>query len=107
MPTGAERAGLRVKINTVPVRGYNNNGDMADLARLTLDRPWQVRFIEMMPLGGIAQFQQTNVITETEIRQHIENTLGPLVPENDGKLDGEARVSGCRTRKAQSVSSVP
>lgn len=88
----AERAGLRVKINAVPVRCYNHNGDMADLARLTLERPWQVRFIEMMPLGGIAKFQQTNVITEPEIRQHIENTMGPLAPENDGQLDGEARV---------------
>jgi cyclic pyranopterin phosphate synthase len=88
----AERAGLRVKINAVPVRGFHNNGDLADLARLTLERPWQVRFIEMMPLGGIARFQQDNVITETEIRQHIEQTLGPLALENNGQLDGEARV---------------
>lgn len=95
----AEHAGLRVKINAVPVRGYNNNGDMADLARLTLDRPWQIRFIEMMPLGGIAKFQQANVITETEIRQHIENTLGPLAPENDGQLDGEARVYRLKNAK--------
>jgi cyclic pyranopterin phosphate synthase len=88
----AERAGLRVKINAVPVRGYNDNSDAADLARLTLDRDWQVRFIEMMPLGSIAQFQQANAITEPALRQHIELTLGPLVPENDGQLDGEARV---------------
>jgi len=88
----AERAGLRIKINAVPVHGFNDNGDAAELARLTLDRPWQVRFIEMMPLGGIAKFQQDNVITETEIREHIEQTLGSLAPENDGQLDGEARV---------------
>jgi cyclic pyranopterin phosphate synthase len=88
----AERAGLRIKINAVPVHGFNDNGDAAELARLTLDRPWQVRFIEMMPLGGIAKFQQDNVITETEIREHIEQTLGSLAPENNGQLDGEARV---------------
>jgi cyclic pyranopterin phosphate synthase len=88
----AERAGLRVKINAVPVRGFNDNGDAADLARLTLDRNWQVRFIEMMPLGGIAKFQQANVITESDLRRHIEQTLGPLAPENNGQLDGEARV---------------
>lgn len=88
----AERAGLRVKINAVPVRGYNDNSDAADLARLTLDRDWQVRFIEMMPFGSIAQFQQANAITEPALRQHIEQTFGPLVPENDGQLDGEARV---------------
>jgi len=51
-----------------------------------------VRFIEMMPLGGIAKFQQDNVITEATLRAHIEQTLGPLAPENNGQLDGEARV---------------
>lgn len=95
----AERAGLRVKINAVPVRGFNDNGDFADLARLTIDRPWQVRFIEMMPLGGIAKFQQDNVITEAELRQHIEHTLGPLTTENSGQLDGEARVYRLKNAK--------
>ena len=95
----AERAGLRVKINAVPVRGFNDNGDAADLAHLTLDRPWQVRFIEMMPLGGIAKFQQANVITEAELRQRIEQTLGPLAPENNGQLDGEARVYRLKNAK--------
>jgi cyclic pyranopterin phosphate synthase len=88
----AERVGLRVKINAVPVRGHNDNGDIAALARLTLDRDWQVRFIEMMPLGGIAQFQQQNLVPETELRRHIETALGPLTAVNDGQLDGEARV---------------
>ncbi|MCG3148295.1 MAG: GTP 3',8-cyclase [Verrucomicrobiae bacterium] len=88
----AERAGLRIKINAVPVHGFNDNGDAAELARLTLDRNWQVRFIEMMPLGGIAQFQQANVITEAQLRQRIDTALGPLAPENNGQLDGEARV---------------
>jgi len=95
----AERAGLRVKINAVPVRGFNDNGDAADLARLTLDRPWQIRFIEMMPLGGIAKFQQDNVITEAQLRQRIEQTLGPLAPENNGQLDGEARVYRLKNAK--------
>ena len=90
--TAAEHAGLRVKINAVPVRGFNNNGDAADLAKLTLDRSWQVRFIEMMPLGGIAKFQHDNIITEAELRHRIEQTLGPLTPVNNGQLDGEARV---------------
>ena len=88
----AERAGLRVKINAVPVRGCNDGHDVTDLARLTLDRSWQVRFIEMMPLGGITPFQQENVVTDAAIRRHIETSLGPLAPENDGRLDGEARV---------------
>ncbi|MGE5250379.1 MAG: GTP 3',8-cyclase MoaA, partial [Bacteroidota bacterium] len=48
----AEEAGLApVKLNAVVVKGYNES-DVVDLARLTLDHPWQVRFIEMMPFAG-------------------------------------------------------
>ncbi len=48
----AEEAGLLpVKINCVAVRGYNE-ADMAALARLTLEHPWQVRFIELMPFAS-------------------------------------------------------
>jgi len=48
----AEAAGLQpIKINTVVVRGIND-AELIDLARLTLDHPWQVRFIEFMPVGN-------------------------------------------------------
>jgi cyclic pyranopterin phosphate synthase len=95
----AERAGLRIKINVVPVRGFNDNGDIANLVRLTLDRCWQVRFIEMMPLGGIAKFHQQNVVPEADLLRHIETELGPLVSVNDGGLDGEARVYRLKNAK--------
>ncbi|MCK5315580.1 MAG: radical SAM protein, partial [Anaerolineales bacterium] len=48
----AEWAGLTpIKLNAVVVRGINEQ-EVIDLARLTLDNPWQVRFIEMMPFAG-------------------------------------------------------
>ncbi len=88
----AERVGLTpLKLNAVVVRGYNEN-DVADLAALTLQHPWQVRFIEMMPFGEVAGFQQAQVVTEQEMRERIEAKLGPLHPVNDGQLDGEARL---------------
>lgn len=40
----------RVKLNCVVVRGTNDD-EIADFARLTLDRPITVRFIEYMPMG--------------------------------------------------------
>ena len=46
----AQRLGMRVKINAVPVRGLND-GDLVELARLAKDRPIHVRFIELMPVG--------------------------------------------------------
>ncbi|GAP13107.1 cyclic pyranopterin monophosphate synthase subunit MoaA [Longilinea arvoryzae] len=88
----AEEAGLTpVKINTVVVRGFND-GDVSGLARLTLEHPWQVRFIEMMPFGGDTTFQQSQVVSDAEIRERIQAELGPLELQEDGRLDGEARI---------------
>lgn len=88
----AEEAGLTpIKINAVVVRGYNEE-DVADLARLSLDHPWQIRFIEMMPFGGATDLQTGQMVTAEEIKQRIEAFLGPLETLRDGQLDGEARL---------------
>jgi cyclic pyranopterin phosphate synthase len=48
----AEAAGLTpIKLNAVVTAGFNE-ADVVDLARLTVERDWHVRFIELMPLGG-------------------------------------------------------
>lgn len=88
----AEKAGLTpVKINAVVVRGYNEM-DVADLAKLTLERDWQVRFIEMMPFGGATDLQKSNVVTTAETITRIENAVGTLKQVNGGEMDGEARI---------------
>lgn len=75
----AEAAGLRpVKLNAVITRNFNDAQDVIDLARLTVDRDWEVRFIEMMPFGEVSDFQQTNVVTYQEIRATVEVAFGPL-----------------------------
>lgn len=73
------------------MRGHND-GDVVDLAGLTLNRPWQVRFIEMMPFAGATEFQRMQGVRADEIRDLIEQGLGPLELTNGGKLDGEAQV---------------
>ena len=88
----AEEAGLGIKLNAVVVRNYNDKEDVVDLARLTLFQPWQVRYIEMMPFGDVADFQQAGVVSEEELRATIAEALGPLAVVNDGRLDGEARL---------------
>ncbi|MCO5043921.1 MAG: GTP 3',8-cyclase MoaA [Kiritimatiellae bacterium] len=88
----AEAAGFPIKLNTVVVRDVNDKEDIVQLARLTLDHPWQVRFIEMMPLGRISDFQLSHIVTEDELRANIEAALGPLTLQNEGQLDGEARI---------------
>ncbi len=88
----AEQAGLTpIKLNAVVVRGYNEE-DEADLVRLTLDHPWQIRFIEMMPFAGATTLQMEQRVSEAEIRGRIEQVFGPLEVANNGELDGEARM---------------
>lgn len=77
----AEKAGLApIKLNCVVTRGYNDD-EVAGLARITLDNPWEVRFIELMPFGSVAGFQHDQVVPSAETRARIEAALGPLIPE--------------------------
>ncbi len=88
----AEKAGLTpVKLNAVIVKGYNEE-DVIDLAALTIDHPWQMRFIEMMPFAGATDIQINQIITMKQIQQNIESEFGKLESANGGKLDGEAQV---------------
>ena len=76
----AEAAGLKpLKINAVVTRGFND-GEVVDLARLTLERDWDIRFIELMPFGSEADFAQTAVVRSQETRERIEAVLGPMQP---------------------------
>lgn len=88
----AEDAGLTpIKINAVLVQGYNE-ADVVELARLTLNHPWQVRFIEMMPFAGATDLQTSHVVRAEEMQVRIQSALGALEKVNGGKLDGEARL---------------
>jgi GTP 3',8-cyclase len=76
----AEAAGLTpVKMNAVIARGYNDD-DVVELARLTLEHEWQMRFIELMPLGAgpEAQFSIDRYVSNVETKQKIEAALGKL-----------------------------
>jgi GTP 3',8-cyclase len=78
----AEAAGLRpLKLNTVVVRGYNED-DVVPLAALTLERDWHVRFIETMPLGTgeVGALARTGLVPSRECRARIQAALGPLEP---------------------------
>jgi cyclic pyranopterin phosphate synthase len=88
----AEAAGLHIKLNSVVVRNYNDKEDVVELAQLTFTHPWQVRFIEMMPFGDVSDFQLAGIVSEEELRETIGEALGPLIPVDDGRLDGEAKL---------------
>jgi len=93
----AEAVGLvPMKINTVVVRGFNEE-DVVSLARLTLDRPWEVRFIEVMPFGAVADLADAGIVTSEETMARIEAALGPLDPVD---LSGDDPARTYRLRGA-------
>ncbi|MEO8084366.1 MAG: GTP 3',8-cyclase MoaA [Ardenticatenales bacterium] len=89
----AEAAGLvPIKLNCVVARGYNEE-DVVDLARLTIERDWTVRFIELMPLGSgaEAQFSIDRYVSNEDVAARITAALGPLTPEPNADAADEAR----------------
>jgi GTP 3',8-cyclase len=97
----AEAAGLTpIKLNAVVTAGYNES-EVVDLARLTLERDWHVRFIELMPLGGgeCATLSVKRYVSNIETRRRIEAALGPLnelATENLADESRNYRLSGAR-----------
>lgn len=86
----AERAGLRpVKINTVPIRGFNDD-EILDFARLTIEKPIGVRFIEFMPIGAREIWDEKKFVSTDEIKEKI-RSLGDLTPVNSDRQAGPAR----------------
>ena len=78
----AEAAGLvPIKVNAVPVRGQNDV-DVVELAKLTIERDWHVRFVELMPLGSgdEARLSVTHFVSNVDTRRRIEDALGTLEP---------------------------
>ena len=89
----AQEAGLTpIKLNAVVTAGYNE-ADVMDLARLTIERDWHVRFIELMPLGGgeCARLSVARYVSNIETRRRIENALGPLIEIASDTPSDEAR----------------
>ena len=86
----AEKAGFSpIKINMVPIHGLNAD-EIPDFARLTLSKPWHVRFIEFMPIGARAMWDETKVVKTREVMDSI-SALGELEPVERGESDGPAR----------------
>lgn len=93
----AHRVGFDpIKINVVAVRRLKQ--DFAGFARLTMERPIHVRFIEYMPIGhsveeGGCRWGPEDVIPTAELIESInqaslEAGLGSLVPAGDDRPDG-------------------
>ncbi|HOI42790.1 MAG TPA: GTP 3',8-cyclase MoaA [Elusimicrobiales bacterium] len=80
-----------VKLNVVLMRRLNE-AEAADFARLTLDRPLAVRFIEFYATNERAARLGDALVPTAETRRRIEDALGPLEAVAPSAADGPARV---------------
>ena len=79
-----------VRINSVIVKGFNDSPEQIDaLARMSIDLPVAVRFIEYCPTGPHPALQD-GYVPNSEVRRIIEQEFGPLSPVSSGDRDGPA-----------------
>jgi GTP 3',8-cyclase len=82
----AYRAGFDpLKLNVVVIPGVND-GEVLDLAALTIEKQWHVRFIEFMPIGNGDLFGDRGWIASEQLRQNIR--------ERWGLTEGQIRGNG-------------
>ncbi|MDA8125790.1 MAG: GTP 3',8-cyclase MoaA [Deltaproteobacteria bacterium] len=90
----AETTGFSpIKINIVAIKGINDD-EILDFARLSLAHPYQIRFIELMPLGKASSENDGRYLANSVVKERIA-ALGALEPV-DGRAnnasDGPARI---------------
>lgn len=75
----------KVKLNTVIMKGFNDD-EIGDFVELTRDKPIDVRFIELMPIGEGAGLARDSFISFDDICQSIDGL------ESMGQTDGVAEM---------------
>lgn len=72
----ADRVGFEpLKLNVVVIPGIND-AEVLDLAALSIDKQWHVRFIEFMPIGNDELFGDRGWVSSESIRQQIREKWG-------------------------------
>jgi cyclic pyranopterin phosphate synthase len=93
----AEALGFNpIKLNAVALKGVNDD-ELVDLARLSFDHPYHVRFIEFMPIGR-SRWAGHPPLLVPEIQERL-RVLGELIPVPRLEHDGPAqrfRFKGAR-----------
>ena len=81
----AERVGFGpIKVNCVVMRGRNDD-EVADFAAITRERPWHVRFIEVMPTGDNLGVQADEFVSADEMLERIRRHGRPAARGGAGR----------------------
>lgn len=98
----ARRQGFApIKVNVVAMRGINDD-EIEAFARLTIERPVHIRFIEFMPIGIVTDWDQDSFISSAETRAiisrvgslHSVEKCGKAGPAEMFRLEGAAGQLG-------------
>lgn len=89
----ADKAGFApIKINTVVIRGFNDD-EALEFARLAMKKPYQIRFIELMPVSMVNINQPREFMPNAELLKRIQKHF--RLEESEKKkqsADGPARI---------------
>jgi cyclic pyranopterin phosphate synthase len=67
------------KLNTVVIRGYNDD-EIADILAFASGRGVEARFIEYMDVGGATDWSMSQVVSQSEILAAVAERFGPARP---------------------------
>jgi cyclic pyranopterin phosphate synthase len=85
----AHRIGFSpLKLNVVVIPGVNDH-EVLDLAALSIEQDWHVRFIEFMPIGNLEWFSDRGWVDSAHLRQQIQKRWGlaPGTVQGSGPAD--------------------
>ncbi len=87
----ANDAGLDTKINTVVIRGWNDD-EVVEFANYARRTGITVRFIEFMPLDGTGIWRSDLVFSKKEMIEKLESNIGKMFPVSDEEISAPAKV---------------
>jgi cyclic pyranopterin phosphate synthase len=80
----AHRAGFPLKLNTVVIRGVNDD-ELVDLVEFARASQAEVRFIEYMDVGGATGWSAEQVVSQREMLDRLSSRYGNITPVPDGE----------------------
>ena len=94
----ADAVGLHpIKLNSVVLREHNDH-EVEQMAELTVEHDWQVRFLEIMPMEGVGMVYDERLVTSEQTKARLETRFGPLEPVEADVADPARlwRIPGAR-----------
>jgi len=87
----AREAGFDVKINTVVIRGWNDD-EVVEFANFARRTGITVRFIEFMPLDGTGIWRSDLVFSKKEMIEKLESGIGEVSPVLEQEISAPAKL---------------